>query len=304
MQLKYFLANLLIAEAVLAASLPMRIVTWNIRYAASSLETDEKPWWSVLCLFSDSYCREPHVVDSLSTIAAGAATGAVTIIGLQEVLSSQLSDVQSGLGSNWAHIGFGRDDGASSGEYNPIFYRTDVLKLVYSEQKWLSPTPDVVSYGWGAGSRRVVVIGVFEVIATGKRFMATNTHLDNVSSQARSEGIKVVVARIEAVQALYGPLGVTLTGDFNSDPNGDAYQTLQGLNYVTEIWNSGATRLGTNQLTYTGFTTTGQSRIDFIWLGPTADSLYSAQQFQIMDNYVDDMIISDHRAIVADITLL
>jgi endonuclease/exonuclease/phosphatase family metal-dependent hydrolase len=121
-----------------------------------------------------------------------------------------------------------------------------------------------MSVGWGAGSRRVVTIGVFEDKATGKRFLHANTHLDNVSSQARSEGIKVIVARIEAVQALYGPLAVTLTGDFNSDPNGDAYTTLQGLGYLTEVWNSGATRLGTNQLTYTGFTDAGSSRIDFV----------------------------------------
>jgi endonuclease/exonuclease/phosphatase family metal-dependent hydrolase len=293
---------LLLAATAAATSLPLRIMTWNIRYAATSLDTNEKPWWDLFCFIWSSRCREPHVISLISTTAA--ASTAVSVIGLQEVLSNQLSDIKSGLGSNWAHIGYGRDDGASSGEFNPILYRTDVLTLVYSEMKWLSPTPDVLSYGWGAGSRRVVTIGVFEDKTTGRRFMHANTHLDNVSSEARSEGIKVVVAQIEAVQALYGPLGVTLTGDFNSDPSGDAYTTLQGLGYLTEIWNSGATRLGTNQLTYTAFTTTGISRIDYIWLGPTADGLYSAQQFQILDNYVDDMIISDHRMIVADITLL
>lgn len=304
MQIKSILANFLLAEAALAATLPLRIVTFNIRYATSSLETNEKPWWDIFCFISSSRCREPHVIDLLAGTADDAPVGAITIMGLQEVLDNQLSDIKSGLGSNWAHLGFGRDDGAKSGEYSPILYRSDIVNVVYSEMKWLSLTPDVVSYGWGAGSRRVVTIGVFEDITTGKRFMHANTHLDNVSSEARSEGIKVVVARIKAVQALYGPLGVTLTGDFNSDPNGDAYQTLQNLGYVTEIWNSGATRLGTNQLTYTGFTTAGISRIDFIWLGPTADALYSAQQFEILDNYVDDMIISDHRAMVADITLL
>lgn len=304
MQLKSLLINFLLAEAVFAVSLPLRIITWNIRYATSSLETNEKPWWDLFCFISSSRCREPHVIDLLSAAAADVPDGTVTIIGLQEVLNNQLTDIKNGLGSNWGHLGFGRDDGATSGEYSPILYRTDVLNVVYSEMKWLSPTPDIVSYGWGAGSRRVVTIGVFEDIATGKRFMHADTHLDNVSSEARIEGIKVVVARIQAVQALYGPLGVTLTGDFNSDPNGDAYQTLQNLDYLSEIWNSGAERLGTNQLTYTGFTTTGISRIDFIWLGPKVNGFYSAQQFEILSNYVDDMIISDHRAIVADIILL
>ncbi|KAI1209243.1 Endonuclease/exonuclease/phosphatase [Annulohypoxylon truncatum] len=283
------------ADVARTASLPIRIVSFNIRYAATSLETNEKPW-------SD---RRTGLINQLKTVTDNATSdGAVAVLGLQEVLDAQLKDIKSGLGSAWTHYGFGRDDGAKSGEYNPIIYRTDVLKLLYSEQKWLSPTPDKVSFGWGAGSRRVSVIAVFEHIATGKRFIHANTHLDNVSSQARSEGIKVVVSRIQAVQEQYGPLGVTLTGDFNSAPGEDAYTTLSDTGYLTELWNSGATRLGTNQLTYTGFSTTGKSRIDFVWLGPTADKLYSAQQFEFLNNYIDNVFISDHRAVVADLTIL
>ncbi|ORY69000.1 endonuclease/Exonuclease/phosphatase [Pseudomassariella vexata] len=304
MQLSHWTALLALAtNAVLSASLPIRIITFNIRYAATSLETNEKPWWTLFCFIWDDQCRQPHVIDLLSETAANAPTGAATIIAMQEVLDNQLSDIKSGLGSSWAHIGVARDDGEDSGEYSPILYRTDVLKLLYSETKWLSPTPDTVSYGWGAGSRRIVTIGVFEHIATGKRFIHANTHLDNVSSEARSEGIKVVVARIQAVQSSWGPLGVTLTGDFNSDPNGDAYSTLTGLAYVEDLWNI-ATHVGANQLTYTGFTATGISRIDFIWLGPKGSNLYSTQQVEILNNNVDEMFISDHRPVVGDITLL
>lgn len=293
----------LAAQTAWTASLPLRIVSFNIRYAATSLETNEKPWWSLLCGIWSDQCREPHLTSFLSEIATNATTGTPVLFGLQEVLDNQLSDIKNVLGSNWAHIGVGRDDGDDEGEYSPIIYRSDVLAVKYSETKWLSPTPDTVSYGWGAGSRRVVTIGVFEHSATGKRFIHANTHLDNVSSEARSEGIKVVVARIKAVQATWGPLGVTLTGDFNSDPNGDAYQTLVGLNYVEDLWNL-APHIGTNQLTYTGFTTTGVSRIDFIWLGPTANGLYTANKIEIVGNVRDSMIISDHRAVVGDVTLL
>ncbi|KAH8671552.1 endonuclease/Exonuclease/phosphatase [Xylariales sp. PMI_506] len=305
MQAKLLLAQLLLVNAAIATSLPLRIVTWNIRYAASSLEDNEKSWWNLLCYFSHSQCRMYHLRDFLTVTAANATDGTVTIFGLQEVLHSQLEDIMDAFDSDWDHIGTGRDDGAESGEYNPILYRTDLLKLIYSEQKWLSETPDEVSYGWDAGSRRIVVIGVFEDITTGKRFMHANTHLDNVGSEARIEGIKVVVSRIQAVQDLYGPIGVTLTGDFNSDPNGDAYPTLQDMGYLTEMWNSGAERLGTNQLTYTGFTDTGISRIDFIWLGPNGDGFYSADQWEILGDKADDGVyMSDHREVWADITLL
>ncbi|XXH02474.1 hypothetical protein Hte_008850 [Hypoxylon texense] len=290
-----FVGFLAIADVVMAASLPLRVISHNIRYAATSRETNERPWAE----------RRTGLINQLKTSIANApSASAATVIGLQEVLDAQLNDIKSGLGSPWTHIGFGRDDGAKAGEYNPILYRTDVLRLVYSEQKWLSPTPDQVSFGWGAGSRRVVVIGVFEHAATGARFLHANTHLDNVSSQARSEGIRVALARVRAVQAQYGPLGVTLTGDFNSEPDGDAYATLAGTGYLTEMWNSGATRLGTNQLTYTGFSTTGVSRIDFVWFGPASENRYSASQFEFLTDYIDGVFISDHRAVVADLTLL
>ncbi|POS74330.1 endonuclease/Exonuclease/phosphatase [Diaporthe helianthi] len=284
-----FVLATLFAYSAFCAALPLRIISFNIRYAATSLETNEKPWST----------RRPLLITQLAVQAAEASA---TVIGLQEVLNNQLNDIKSGLGSQWAHIGVGRDDGATRGEYSPILYRTDVLRLLYSEVKWLSPTPDVVSFGWGAGSRRVVTIGVFEHIATGKRFIHANTHLDNVSSQARSEGIKVVASRMKAVQQTYGELPVSLTGDFNSAPNGDAYSTLAGLDYVEDLWDL-APHVGPNQLTYTGFSQTGVSRIDYIWLVPKSVRPYTGQAIEIVGNYVDGVFVSDHRMVVGDVSV-
>lgn len=304
MLFKNFASLVFAAQAVMSASLPLRVASFNIRYATTTLETNEKPWWSLLCFASFSLCRQPHTIKHLSQIAANATDSASTIFGLQEVLDNQLTDILNGLGSDWTHIGVGRDDGAKSGEYSAIIYRSGVFKILYSETKWLSPTPDVVSYGWGAGSRRVVTLGVFQDIATGKRFIHANTHLDNVSTEARSEGIKVIIARIKAAQVTWGLLAVLLTGDFNSDPNGEAYQTLVGLDYMEDLWNI-ATHGGTNQLTYTGFTTAGVSRIDYIWLGvTTATRLYAVRKIEFMSNVDEGVIFSDHRSVVGDITLL
>ncbi|KAI2604005.1 Endonuclease/exonuclease/phosphatase [Hypoxylon fragiforme] len=287
---------LVVAGVVMAANLPIRIVTFNIRYAATNLDKNELPWED----------RRTGLINQLSGVTANATSdGAVSVLGLQEVLDNQLSDILDGLGSDtWTHIGFGRDDGATKGEYNPIIYRPDVLRLVHSEMKWLSPTPDEPSFGWDAGSRRVVVIGVFEHAATGKRFLHANTHLDNVSARARTEGVKVVVARIRAVLEQYGGLGVTLTGDFNSEPGEEAYTTLEDMGFLAELWTSGAKKLGTNELTYTGFSTEEKSRIDFVWLGPVGESRYEAVQYEILDNDIDEVFISDHRAVVADLELL
>ncbi|PKS08540.1 hypothetical protein jhhlp_004926 [Lomentospora prolificans] len=279
---------------VVGAELTLRLVSYNIRYAATSLMTNEKPWAT----------RRPLLVNQLSETIAAAPSGALTVIGMQEVLHQQLLDIKNGLGSKWAHIGVARDDGKQSGEYCPILYDTTAVKLVYTETKWLSPTPDTPSFGWNAGSRRVITVGVFEDIKSGQRFLATNTHLDNASSQARSEGVKVALDVIKRVQATYGPLGVSLTGDFNSPPGGDAYTTVENDGYVEEIYGlvNSSKRFGPFD-TYTGFTSTTGSRIDFIWVGPASENFWTVDRYEVMDNVKDGVYTSDHRAVVGDLKL-
>ncbi|CAN8096140.1 unnamed protein product [Discula destructiva] len=299
MHLRDLLLPLMAASSVLAQSLPLRIVSFNIRYAASSRAKNELPWWTNNCPTNQNECRAYYLNSTLSDYVNDVDTA---VIGLQEVLSTQLGDILGNLGSRWASIGVGRDDGKKQGEFSPILYDATALSVLFSETKWLSPTPDQVSFGWGAGSRRVVTIGVFEHKATGKRFIHANTHLDNASNQARVEGIKVVVARIKGVQAAYGPLGVTLTGDLNSDPNGEAYVTLRNMDYLTDLWDT-AKRLGSNQLTYTGFSDTGISRIDYIFYGPNSANLYTPVQTEIVPNKVNGVYISDHRMVYGDLIL-
>ena len=48
----------------------------------------------------------------------------------------------------------------------------------------------------------------------------------------------------------------------------------------------------------------GKSRIDFVFFGPVAEKLFEATQVEILDNYVDSIFLSDHRAVVADLKLL
>ena len=46
------------------------------------------------------------------------------LLSLQEALAPQVHDILTGMGLTWKHIGVGRDDGATRGEFNPVFYRT------------------------------------------------------------------------------------------------------------------------------------------------------------------------------------
>lgn len=281
-----------------AATQDFRSISFNIRYAAAA-STFERPWSS----------RSPLVINQLRNATTSAtSTGSIPMIGLQEVLNQQLLDIKKGMGVDWAHLGTGRDDGKQAGEYVPILYQPSVLRLVLSTQKWLSPTPDVPSFWPGAGSRRYVIVGVFEVIKTGKRIIVANTHLDNASQTARVEGIKVALETIRDVRTQLGvDLPVILTGDFNSVPGtGDAYGTTvsDGLLNDLRTLAKPEQRFGPEG-TFSGFDPKNEpnNRIDFVWLGPNATKTWEVRRYEVLGNVVGGVYISDHRAVQGDVTL-
>ncbi|KAF3048805.1 hypothetical protein E8E11_002884 [Didymella keratinophila] len=286
------------SAATPAAPQDLRSLSFNIRYAASA-SGNERPWST----------RGPLVISQLkNSTTAATSSGSIPIIGLQEVLHQQLVDIKSGLGSSWMHLGTGRDDGKQAGEYVPLLYQPSVLRLVFSTQKWLSPTPDVPSFWPGAGSKRYVIVGVFEVIKTGRRIIAANTHLDNASQTARVEGVKVALKTIRDVRAQFGPdLPVILTGDFNSVPgSGDAYGTTVADGLLSDLYAlaTPAQRFGPEG-TFSGFEPGKEpnNRIDFIWLGPNATQIWEVKRYEVLNNVVGGVYISDHRAVQGDVTL-
>lgn len=229
----------------------------------------------------------------------------VAVIGLQEVLEQQLSDIMTSFGSDWASIGVGRDDGDKGGEFNPIIYKKDVFEVEHSETKWLSNTPDTPSKDWGSGSNRIVNIAVFKHTATGRRFIHANTHLDNASGEARTNQIGVAVDMIKAVDAQFGPnLPVTLTGDFNAGESDPAYTTLVGEKYVEDLYKLASSSQRTGEAaTFTGFNNEYSSRIDYIWIGPQGQNWFSVNGYKTLDNLVNGVKISDHRPVIGDVTL-
>ncbi|CAJ0912126.1 20063_t:CDS:2 [Entrophospora sp. SA101] len=89
----------------------------------------------------------------------------IDVIGIQEAIYSQIKDLESLLAKNndddWGWVGVGRHDGKpdgnEGGEFTPIFYNKNRLKLLDFEHFWLSETPNVPnSMGWDAKLTRVV----------------------------------------------------------------------------------------------------------------------------------------------------
>ncbi|KAJ5218867.1 uncharacterized protein N7498_000966 [Penicillium cinerascens] len=285
--------------------LPIRVLTHNIRYATTSPFKGERPWAE----------RRQLLLNELGYHARHCKE---TFICLQEVLHQQLEDIRAGLnpttGSStqeYAYIGVGRDDGHQAGEYSPIFYRPSVWDLLHWETVWLSETPSKPSKSWDAASTRIVTIGVFTHRTTGDTVLAMNTHLDDQGSRSRLEAARIIRAKIQEYQhGQYGGFisGTFLTGDLNSQEDQEAYSDLIGSGDLRDTFKLlDASRRYGNIITATGFgyEEESPSRIDYVLLATKGNQTWRVDGYSVMPNRFDDAVFnSDHRAVVADLTLV
>ena len=136
------------------SALPLRVITFNIRYATTTPVTGEQPW-SVRC---------PKLCRQLIFNTAGQDS---PFICLQEALHSQ---------------------DPMDGEFSPVFYKSDTWECIQNETKWLSETPDKPSRGWDAALNRIVTMGLFRHRGTGSTVVVMSTHVSS-SSSARDYGV-------------------------------------------------------------------------------------------------------------------
>ncbi len=187
------------------------------------------------------------------------------VFGAQEVLDKQLHDMLAGL-PGYGYTGVGRDDGATKGEYSPIFYRADKLDLLRGDTFWLSTLTDKPNKGWDAALPRICSWGEFRERETGKVFFFFNTHFDHIGVEARRQSARLILEKVKEIAA---GAPVILTGDFNVDQTSDSYAVFAASPLVKDCYGEapvkfapGGTFNSFDPLSYTA------SRIDHIFVSP------------------------------------
>lgn len=155
------------------------------------------------------------------------------IFGVQEVLVNQVNDLVDNL-DGYDYVGVGRNDGATKGEYAPIFYRKNRIQCLDKGHFWLSETPDVPgAKGWDASHCRICTWGKFQDKSTKWTFWFFNLHMDHRGVVAREESAKLVLAKIKE---MCGNDPYILTGDFNSNQYSEAYATFSKSGMMTDAY--------------------------------------------------------------------
>ena len=197
------------------AETSFKVISYNIRYASSS-DRGARSWEK----------RKKKVTEYLVQNKPG-------VVGLQEVLHKQLLDVSKAL-HGYDHIGGGRSDGKTRGEYSPIFYHRKTWRSDPVEQGtfWLSDTPKVPnSKSWGNGITRICT-WVRLIGNHGQALYVYNTHWDHRSQASREKAATLILKTIKSRKYKNDP--VILLGDFNATTANPAIQKLLKSGYLVD----------------------------------------------------------------------
>lgn len=218
----------------------------------------------------------------------------VEIVGTQELLQNQVDDLKALL-PEYDMVGVARDNGKDEGEYAAIFYLRDRFDALDSNNFWLCENPDSVGMkGWDAACTRIATWAKMQDKATGKIFMAVNTHFDHVGEVARRESALLIISKIKEI---VGDRPAFLTGDFNVDNTSNAYETITTNEFVLNDSRKVAKTVEGADYTWHDFgklPAEERGIIDFIFTTPSIEVLkvYIPQENA-------DALLSDHNPQVA-----
>jgi endonuclease/exonuclease/phosphatase family metal-dependent hydrolase len=260
----------------------LNVMTYNVRYDTES--DGENKWGNRKDVAAQIILNEE-----------------IDIVGMQEVLNNQLNDIVARL-PGYTSIGVGRN-GGTSGEYNPIFYKNTRFSLISSGTFWLSETPDIVgSKGWDGAHPRIATWAVLKDAANQSHLLAVNTHLDHQGTQARQEGVRLLLSRIGTLKQ--DTLPVVLTGDFNMEPTNAniLYITNPSTpNHVLHTKTLAQTATGAAGTVHSFGATPEPQRtfIDYIFVSEQTEVILHA----VLPEKLNNIYLSDHAPVMAKIRL-
>lgn len=256
----------------------MRIVTWNIRCRNNGDDARGCGWAA----------RLPRIVETIGELAPD-------IFAVQEAHFEQMNDLRAAL-PDYQNAGVGREDGKNDGEQCGIFFRRERFKLREQQTRWLSPTPEIPSRGWGADYTRIATRAAFYDRECARELEIWNAHLDHQSELARLESARLLKRWMFGANA-----PALLCGDFNCAPDSPPIAELTASDKLRDARSHAACVTG-EVATFCGFDqplTGEENRIDYV----LADRHWTIESYRVPDDAGDWPPAADHRPVVVELKL-
>ncbi|KAG7665138.1 uncharacterized protein J8A68_001194 [[Candida] subhashii] len=221
-----------------------------------------------------------------------------TIITVQGALVNQVNDIINGLNKNkdtdWKYFGYGADDGAEAGEFNPIIYDSNEWTLESGSQVWISPTPDEPSLFPGATQKRTFTMATFK--HNSRRIRIINGQFDDEIDEARDFGARFI--ELYARKSMQDGYLTIVTGGINSAKGSYPHELF------TKNLSDCSKKFSPRYSTYSSFSiirgeTMDLETIDFVFVDARS---IATMNYQVIDNISDGLFrFSDHRPVIADL---
>ena len=213
-------------------------------------------------------------------------------IGFQEVLPHMHSWLIENF-PEYITVGCGRGSDYKS-ESNPVLFKKDKFDFLGYDMFWLSPTPFIPGsrYEIQSDCPRICVVITLKTKNGTQPFRVYNTHLDHVSDEARKQGIRAILKRMEQDDERMA-VPHLLLGDLNALPDSDT------IRFIRECESRTFTEL-TEEIEGT-FHSYGQcfKKIDYIFASSNIKGLGA----KLWDECHNGVYLSDHYPVCAEFEL-
>jgi endonuclease/exonuclease/phosphatase family metal-dependent hydrolase len=252
----------------------IRVVTWNILHG-----TEHGPPWARF----GWPARKVALENALEATAPD-------ILCVQEALEEQVASLANVL-PGCGHVGVGRDDGRSAGEYCAIFFDLTRFQQLDSGTFWLEEPNDLPPRNTLLGPKRICTWVRLRDNHSGRTIRVYNTH-SYLSGRAQLNAARVILARIAASDPGDALL---LTGDFNAPPGTPARLLLEKAGLVS----SGSPWPDSSAASTYQFYGIRLKSLDEVLV----DRQWHVESRRVLDMKPGNTYPSDHFGVMADVVL-
>ena len=243
---------------------PVKVCTFNMRMDTVSDGKNMFP------------CRSMYIRDAIHRESPD-------IVGFQEVRPHMLDWLKNSFPEYYT-VGAGRGSDYKD-EANPVMFKKDKFDFIGYDMFWLSKTPFTpgLKYDEKSGCPRICVVITLKTNDNPSPFRVYNTHLDHVSEEARVNGMKVILDRMDLDDKRMTVPNL-LMGDMNAFPDSETIQSI--LNCKSRTFKELTSDIPVS-FTFYG---TRAAKIDYIF----ASGNLHGSDAKIWDECHDGVYLTDH----------
>lgn len=212
------------------------------------------------------------------------------VLGIQEGTDEVCDAILAALGDEYAMLGY--KDQTKSEENNSVLYKKSEFDLIEYDILWLWENQEVKGRHPQSAYDRIFVYNILERKSDGTQFVHINTHFDHHFKDTRVYQAEWLIDYV--VNNFSSSVPMFFTGDFNGPESEFFYWVITDAGYES------ANKYGESTWTFNGYSDNWGSIIDYIFVNDG----FKVESYKVCDSKMDGEFISDHNAIVAELSIV